>query len=496
MKNTHVLSLVVCLLLSHQVIAAQQFNERDLLNWSKGQSPQLDEVRATLLAAQTSRNIVEEQFAPEAFGKASYAETQERPIIQFIPIFSPVKTAQLGVRKKFSKGFDTQLMATTDQRSASSARSGTYDNVTTTVLSFTMQMDLWKDLFGRVTDAQRQNAQLESQKAVLEKEIRSKVFDIALRRIYWNLVALEEQLKITERLKVTSGQQLQDSKKRLQNSIGDAGDVARYEAQVASRSSQLIFLNYQREILLKQLKTLLPDIGKYDLELSKYDIDKAIGEVVHCTQVIMRENAVPYQFTKYDEVVSLLREVKSRQRLINDRYSDIDIKLFGTVRSTGVGSDQISTTEYRGSFGDAYKDMKNNNRAGYEAGINFVLPLGDAKENTQKTKSLYDEMKLNAAMNQSDSQLVSTHTQLAKSMQLIQDVIATQRIGTAALEKRLKVIQTKYSQARISVNDLILDQDALLNSEFSTVDAQLQAVNVVLDYLTVFTETPCEFNRN
>jgi len=99
-------------------------------------------------------------------------------------------------------------------------------------------------------------------------------------------------------------------------------------------------------------------------------------------------------------------------------------------------------------------------------------------------------------MDQSSSQLVSSHLQLAKSMQFIQEVIASQRLGTAALEKRLKVIREKYSQARISVNDLILDQDALLNSEFSTVDAQLQSINVMLDYLTVFTETPCDFNRN
>jgi outer membrane protein TolC len=488
--------LLYALLLPSLCHASKQFNEGDLLNWSKGRAPLLDEIQATLLGTQTLKNQVEEKYAAEVFGSGSYSETNERPIIQFIPIFSPVKQAQLGVRKKFSYGFDSQLAATADQRSASSAVGGTYDNVTTTTLSFTMQMDLWKDLFGRISSSERRNADLDAQKAVLDKEIRTKVFSITLRRIYWNLVAIHEQLKITERLKVTSGQQLQDARKRLQNSIGDSGEVARYEAQVASREGQIIFLKYQQENLFKQLKNLMPDLGKEELALSDYYLDKTQVELVHCSQVIMKEINVPYHFTKYDEVVTLLKEVKSNQRIINDRYSDIDLKLFGTVKSTGVGSDQQPDSSYQGSYGDAVKDMRNNNRSGYEAGINFTMPLGSAKDDTKKTKSLYDEKRLSVMIDQSEAQLTSTHTQLSKSVQLIQDVIVTQRTSTAALEKRLKVIRQKYSQARISVNDVILDQDALLNSEFATVDAQLQAVNVVLDYLTVFTETPCAFNRN
>jgi outer membrane protein TolC len=492
MKNI----LLCTLLLPSLSYASKKFNEGDLLNWSKGRAPMLEEIQTTLLGTQTSRNQVEEKYAAEIFGLGSYAETNERPIIQFIPVFSPIKQAQLGVRKKFSYGLDSQLAATADQRSASSRIGGTYDNVTTTTLSFTMQIDLWKDLLGRISNSERENADLEAEKADLDKEIRTKVFSITLRRIYWNLVAIHEQLKITERLKVTSGQQLQDAKKRLQNSIGDSGEVARYEAQVASREGQIIFLKYQQENLFKQLKNLLPDLGNEELELSDYDLNNTQAEIVHCSEVIMKEMNIPYNFTKYDEVIALLKEVKSNQRKINERYSDIDLKLFGTVKSTGVGSDLRPDSSYQGSYGDAVKDMKNNNRSGYEAGINFTMPLGSAKEDTKKTKSLYDEKRINLMIDQSEAQLMSTHTQLSKSVKLIQDVIVTQRISTAALEKRLKVIRQKYSQARISVNDVILDQDALLSSEFSIIDAQLQAVNVVLDYLTVFTETPCSFNRN
>jgi hypothetical protein len=56
-------------------------------------------------------------------------------------------------------------------------------------------------------------------------------------------------------------------------------------------------------------------------------------------------------------------------------------------------------------------------------------------------------------------------------------------------------MRKKYQQARASVNDLVQDQDALLSSELITIDTKLAVLNVILDYLAVYTETPCDFNR-
>jgi hypothetical protein len=56
-------------------------------------------------------------------------------------------------------------------------------------------------------------------------------------------------------------------------------------------------------------------------------------------------------------------------------------------------------------------------------------------------------------------------------------------------------MRRKYEQARVSINDLIFDQDALLRSELTTIETQLQILNVLFDYLAIYTETPCGFNR-
>lgn len=475
--------------------AAIEITEATLLNYSKQNAPRLEEIQASLYDSQTEKNETLEKFAPEVFGQALYAETKEKAIIEFQPVFSPVKQAQLGVRQKIGYGLNAQFMATSDQRTGSSAFIGKLDNITTTIFSFTLQMDLWRDLFGRMTDTERKNAELDGQRAKLEETINRKIFELTLRKIYWSLVANQESIKISEGLTKTSRNQLNDARKRRQAAVADEGEVARYEAQLASREGQVIFLNYQKEALIKQLKALLPDLGRAELALGKYNIDTTINQVVSCSQLISSKLAIPYDFTQYDEIVKLLRDIKSNKKIINNRYSDVDVRVYGTVKSTGVANDKINPTLYQGNFGDTIKDMQNNNRSGYETGITVLLPLGDARKNTETTKTLYDEKRYLAVIDNTESQVVSTHTQLAKSMALISGVIKSQKEGSDALKRRLAVVELKYSQARISVSDFIEDQDALLNAELNTINAQLQAVNVMFDYFMVFTDTPCDFNR-
>ncbi|HXH75607.1 MAG TPA: hypothetical protein VNJ08_11610 [Bacteriovoracaceae bacterium] len=252
---------------------------------------------------------------------------------------------------------------------------------------------------------------------------------------------------------------------------------------------------YQKEALLKQLKTLLPGLNGKEVNISGYDIDKTIEEVYACSKLITSTQAVPWDFTRYDEVMTLLKEQKAVEKSINQRYSDVDMKLYGMVKSTGVGSEQISPATYRGSYSAAFDDMENHNRSGYEVGVTVAIPLGSAKEETKNTKIIYDDERLKAQIDGFDAVILSTHSELSKSMGLIGQVIVTQKTSTSALKRRLKVVRQKYAHARVSVNDLLLDQDALLNSELATVDVQLQVLNVLFDYFMVFTDTPCSFNR-
>jgi len=490
-----VLALSLIALALNAFSATFKLSEQSLEEVAKKGSPQLDQIEAAFLNASLEEGETSQDYSPELFGKGSYTETNERAIIEFQPIFSPIKQAQLGIRQKMRYGLEASAYVSTDQRSATVPFTGKLQNATTSTLAFTMQMDIWKDIFGRNSKMELESAILEKERATIEKDIQIKTFKIALRRLYWSLVANKEALGIAEALLKTAQTQLSDTKLRFKNAVAEADEVARYEAQAASRQGTILYLQYQKETFLKQLKNLLPELALHEIELEKYDLNQTMSEILVCTATIAQQPKIPYDFTQYDEAVAILRKIKNNNSVINSRYADADVKLFGTVKTTGVNAEPTGTTTYRGTYRGAFDDNSESNRTGYEVGVSFILPLGSVKEKTQKTKELYDEKRLLATINSTDAQVVSTHQQLVKSIGLLTDVIRSQKVSSEQLGKRLKLMKKKYEQARVSVNDLVNDQDALLNSELTTIDTQLQILNTIFDYLVIYTETPCPFNR-
>ncbi len=456
-------------------------------------SPTLDEIQAAFLSVEMSDREEIERTSPELYGRLGYSETNEKPIIPFIPIFTPVKDAEIGVRQNLKHGFAVSAGALTRQQSAVSA-SGKYRDVTTTNINFTVQMDLWKDVFGRVTKAKLQNASDDRKRADLEQQIKSKAFLISLRKTYWALVANNESMRISRELLKDAVSQSDDTVKRFQNNVAEQDEVARYKAQVASRTGTISALEYQKQSYLRKLKTLLPELSDSEISLSQYDLDKTLRDVLACTSVIASEKTIPYQNTLYDETISLLTGMMASNRKINERYADPDVSLFGRVQSVGVSSD-AKPYGFRGSYGGSWDDMTSQNRTGYAVGLNVTVPLGDAKESTQRTKELYDEKRLRAFIGRTDANVITSHQEILRTITLLNEVIESQKVTTEQLTKRLKFMRKKYQQARASVNDLVQDQDALLSSELMTIDTKLAVLNVILDYLAVFTETPCDFNR-
>lgn len=469
--------------------------EDKLQELAKSNSPRLDEIEAALYSAKITENQLREKYAPELYGRYLHAETRERAIVPFQPIFSPIDQTEIGVRQKLSHGIDTSLAISTDQRSADPTLfSGRFRDSTTTTLKFTVQVDLWRDLLGRMTKAELESANLDMKRAELEREVHRKTFRLSLRRLYWSLVANQESMKVSEQLLKSAETVKAETAQRLRLSVAEADELARYEALVASRQGTLTYLQFQRETLIRQIQNLVPALTAKQLTLGEYDIPKTINEVLACTATIASRPEVPYQYTTYDEIVSLLRENRAQRDILNSRYSDVDVKFFGAAKTIGVSSEP-SGAGFRGSYGDSIDDQKYNNRTGFDAGLTVAIPLGDSKKLTEKSRELYDRKRLEAAMNSTDAQVINTHNSFARTIGYLNDVVRAQRTSSVALEKRLKLMRRKYEQARVSVNDLVQDQDALLSSELTTIDVRLQIINTVFDYLIVFPDTPCAFNR-
>jgi outer membrane protein TolC len=77
----------------------------------------------------------------------------------------------------------------------------------------------------------------------------------------------------------------------------------------------------------------------------------------------------------------------------------------------------------------------------------------------------------------------------------LREVIKSQKETNKYLAQSLKVSKRKYKQARISLQELIGEQDSHLQSQLQEIDSNLAIVNTLIDYFSIYMDTPCEFNR-
>jgi len=487
------LSLVLLLMGAQSLFAVPvlTLTEDSILNLSKNSAvPELDKIEANLLQAKAEQMKAKDIFGVEGYAGYNYSETDEKGLITFIPVFSPIHQYQAGLKKNFKYGLQADLSATVDNRS--SARNN-YDSLHTTTYSLKLNLDLWKDAFGRVTRKKLENLDIIAKQSQLESEINKKVFRITLRKIYWALIANNQKLDIAERQYQLSIKQLKDSKKRQRNSIADVSEVARYESQTSSRKGSILLVKYERESLFKQLRNFLPDIAANELVIKNVNVDKTILDVLSCTTLIKTKKLVPYEYTKYDELVSLLKTVQTNTEVIDSSYDNIDLKLSTEFKKVGVGSEE--TAPNSSQFEGSYDESLNNLEDGFSAGLLLTIPFGKKFSDTKEVTKKYNEKRLKANIRSMDNSLLTTHTEISKSVEYLTEIIQAQRSNSRSLKVRLREMEKKFNQARIPAFQLVQDQDALLDSDIAIVDTQLAMLNTLLDYFVVFSDTPCNFNK-
>lgn len=488
-------SLIFCLPAFSEDI---QLTEDMVTKMSLESNPNLDQIEATFLDSKIRAEELKDKFGFEAYSGYNYLNTNERATIPFIPIFRNINQYQVGVKKYTKYGVVLDANTSVDARWGDSAGTNptNFDQITTTIYEVGLQMDLWKDFLGRMTKSQFDNLQDLKKKDELQTEISKAAFIANTRKLYWNLIANEEKLKITRGLAKKALQQAADARKRKANSVSDKAEVARFESLVHQRKGSIINLKYERELLLRSLRETFPQLNGKEVTLAKYNEDKILFNILACSAKINDEKDVPYQTTSYDEVMSLLRKVQTRQSEIDGTYDDVDIKFDLKLRQVGVASDTDDNgSTYTGSYGDSLEDIANNNRGGMEAGISLTIPFGEDRKATKTVKDAYTEKSFAANINMMDAKVRSTHQQTQKTVKLLSELMEQQRLNSKQLAIRVREMKKKYNQARIPEYALIQDEDSLLQSDLSVVDIKLLVIQTMLDYFSVFHNYPCAFNR-
>lgn len=474
--------LLILLIFSFSLLGEEvALTEKSLIEMAKKGSTNIDSIEVGRLEARLNELTYRDQFNLNLIGGYSYSDTDEEAIAAFVPIFGPIKTGSVGLNKSFEEGVALTASAFTDQRTAGTS----IFNANRTGYNVSLQMSLWKNLFGSVTKKTRENLSLFKKQKDYEAQIFRKAYFTDLRKIYWSLVANQEQTELAEEQLRISRKQLKDIKARFSSKIADKGDVARIQAQVSSREAYINGLKFQKESIIQTLKEQVGELTDKEIKLAPYDIEKTIGTVLACMNEISSHEGVPWSNTLYDEIVSLVDQTYANTQRITKRYNDPEVTLKGEYQESGVGT----------GFDNAYDRFRDNSGSGAGIGIELTVPLDGKKTKSQTTKEILDEKRYQAAKKSYVLRMKANHTQLVKTIMLLRDIVLAQKANGASLNTSLKVSARKYKQARISLNDYINEQNLFLNSKISEIDAELAVIHNILDYFKVFTETPCKLNK-
>ncbi len=455
-------------------------NEQKLFDFVKESPPNILQLQASYEATKLQRESLDENYDFTLSASSKITGTDERPLSNFQPVFGPVRTHSLTLSRP------TKYGATFGVTAYSSDSVSTINRSTNQGFQFDISLDLYKDLLGKTTRANYKSLDFSQQRMKIDSKIRTNGFYQQLRKIYWAIIAIQEKETLSKQLLKASQDQAKDARRRLKSSIADIGEVARYESQVSSRKANIVLLNYEKERLIKQLKDLVPELAYSELIFKENNLQKTIDSVVKCTTLIQTHKLPPLEYTRFDEMLVLLEKEYTATSMATEKHSSLDVSLDTSLSTFGKG------TNYELSR-DAFSDDRSKS---YEIGLNISIPLGSKKSNTEDVKKIVEKKRYLAQNRELMGKIKTFHYQILKNISLLYQVFDNQQENSGKLEISLKHMKKKFKQARVSVSDLINEQDIYLQSNLSEVDTQLEVINTLFEYFSVYSDTPCDINRN
>ncbi|MEZ4703977.1 MAG: TolC family protein [Bdellovibrionota bacterium] len=484
MKNLMVLGLITFTIFSSALSfgqEVQEIHEKDLWSYASSKSPEFLRLTSQALENEVAFSELKDRYAPEAFGMAMYRRTNEEPFIAFNPVVSPQSVFEAGVRKKFNVGITGKASVGLDNRNFQFNGSTQTPSIATARIGFTM--DLWKNFLGRLDRAELQALEANQQQSYLYQSIGQHAFWINLRSIYWNLIMLDEQIELAQKMYEHAQQQEKVVRKQYQEQASDMAELSLYQSQTSSRQNEVLHLKFQREQQIQRLASMVPAFSEKNIKIVPESAEIVRGKVLGCIATIQGFQSLPKDTTQYDEILEQVSAHRKAQLTQARSYSEVDVNLSGDVFSTAVDP------EIAPAFGEVFGEK----RQGFQVQLNVSVPLG--KKDTEKKKLHLVTQQQEKDESEIRLMMQSSFDFIKKSIPLLITSIEAQKRDIDSLVVRTREVKKKYNQGRISIGDYISDQDRLLQSELALRSSQNIVIQTLLQYLSVYGQTDCDFNK-
>jgi len=457
-------------------------DESSITEMSKKANPSSQAFLAKQKQTEMAEAQFETQYQSEFFTDLAYSKSNTIPAVLQAPTFSPTESIALGMRKNLPLGMQTSLSIFSSQQTTSN---NSVVRSNSSGIRASVSMDIWNNLLGRLNNFQSSSLAYQKQRALIRHSVDQKMFEIGLRKLYWSLVSNEEQLKMTKQILKTAVKQSSEARRRLNASIGTRADVAKFAARVSGHNATITALNYQKAAIILNLKKLLPELNGKNVSLGKYDYDAMITKVLTCTKTIKAQKSVPWDYTQYDEMVALLENQFNQDSLLDNSKNSADLRVFADGEYSGRGN------EYSG----AIEEFQDEPRFAYAVGLALTVPVGNEKERAVEATKAYRNALINSQRSELMAAAESRHSQMLPMVDLLyQAVIAREKSG-ADLQVATKETQKMYAQARVSLDSVILEENALFANRIEEIATKKLVIDELLDYFQIFNQTPCALNN-
>jgi outer membrane protein TolC len=480
MKN---ILFVVLIILPTQLLAQSKviLSESFLKEMIASDPSDMKQIEASFLSVQREELAKRDQFALKLEGQGNIYKSKERLLSNFdAGVTQSSTTYNVGLVKPTRYGVDLGLKAFTGK-----SRNIFINDASTSGVTFSLSIDLYQNFLGRHSNNDLRKSETGTKRALLEKKSSVKTFETNLRKLYWSLVANNEQNILLNSLLNSSEKQFKEAQSRNRSGVADSGEVARYRSQWTTRKADLLTLSYRRSEILKSLRQLLPELEDKEIELNNYDINQTTAKVLSCTDKINSYKKAPFELTPYDEIVDYLASEEVYEQKSNNTYNDPQVKFVGEF--SNIGRD----FGIQNSQNNFYSDP----RARTSLGIQVSIPLDGSKSDTMETTKKMAKLRYEAQARTNLAKVSAFHKETNQIIQTLRQVIANQKDTNQSLEKSLQVSRRKFKQARISLQELISEEESHLQSRLNEIDTNLTIINTLMDYFSIYSDLPCDFNR-
>ena len=418
--------------------------------------------------------------------QVAWSQTSESAGTGGEPVRTPGRVYSTGLKQRLQHGLSLSGSLFTESAGLKSQQPGTPASVGRSGARVQAQLDLGANRLGRV-DALRDQL-FRSQSAGTQTRSKWEAYQQVqqLRSVYWGMVANRQNRQWRMQILESARRQANIVRKQKANYVADAEDVARFSALAATQEATLVGLDREYAQLEETLKDWVPALRGKRVIVRVPDLIRTRQQVMQCVQSIRQTSAVPFGNSTASQYLQQLDKTTETARNLDGLSDHYQLMLGGSLEYSGTEENSQK----------AFTELSENRKHKAEISLNLSIPLGKTRSNLREEQVRLRTLGRDLEHNRIRAQMISSFESIQKQSELLMEALEAQGRISSIQSRKLKLAREKFSQARIPLAILIEDETALLASRIGTTNLELQVARTVLDYLSLFDQTDCAFNRS